>query len=334
MPTHPSLLTPSLGLFVVAVSIFTFAAGLAYRRIWSRSRSDGVTPTGFGVLLAPVMLGAALITNATAPLIISLAIVGLVTAIYWIDDLVHLSARLRILISFLAGIGIALAYLSGVGLGWPALLVASLGAGCLCVVLTNMVNFCDGADLNLASFIVLTSTMILLFSPADRDWVPVSVGALAFILPFGVMNSRPRTIYLGDSGSFAFAGLLTAMAVAFFQNVANLAPEAAIPAALPTLDVAYVFAIRIIEKHDLLTRNYLHLYQRLNRRHKGFGYLLPQFINVALCLATAALLRQAGIGRIISVIIAMVCVTIPFYLCCRRILLAGTPEGPLYETSR
>ncbi|MBX9860472.1 MAG: hypothetical protein K2Y20_12915 [Sphingomonas sp.] len=297
-------------------------------------RRDGVTPTGFGALLAPVMLGAALITYPMTALIMSLAIVSVVTAIYWIDDLVHLSARFRIVISLLAGMGIVFAYLSGIGFSWPALLAASLVAGCLCVALTNMVNFCDGADLNLASFIALTAMMVLLFSPAARDWVPVSVGALAFIVPFGVMNSRPRTIYLGDSGSFAFAGLLTAMAVAFFENVANLAPEAAIPAALPTLDVAYVFAVRIIEKHDLLTRNYLHLYQRLNRRHKGFGYLLPQFVNVALCLAAAALLQMGGIGRIVSVIVAMVVVTVPFYLGCRRIFLAGAPEGPLYETSR
>jgi UDP-N-acetylmuramyl pentapeptide phosphotransferase/UDP-N-acetylglucosamine-1-phosphate transferase len=331
---HASLLTPSLALYAAAVAVLTFAAGAAYRRIWRRVRDDGVTPTGFGAFLAPVMLGAALVSGATAALIVSLAVVTLVTAIYWIDDLIHLSARLRVLISFLAGAGIGLAYLLGQGLSWPLLLVVVLAAGCVCVVLTNMVNFYDGADLNLASFIALTAAMILIFTPAYRDWAPVAVGALAFILPFGVMNSRPRTVYLGDSGSFAFAGLLTAMAVAFFQNIVNIAPEAAIPAALPTLDVAYVFAVRIIEKHDMLTRNYLHLYQRLNRRYQGFGYLLPQFINVGLCLGVAALLEVLGLGRILSVIAAMILITPPYYFLCRRLYLAGPPEGPLYETSR
>lgn len=307
---------------------------MAYQWVWVRLRSDGVTPTGFGLLLSPVMLASALISGASGTLIAALAVVAVVTLIFWIDDLMHVNALLRLLASFLAGMGIGLAYGFDQAWGWPLLIAFLLAAGLVSVVLTNMVNFCDGADLNLASFICLTGAMILLFTPPDRDSVPVAVGALAFALPFAVMNSRPRTLYLGDSGSFAFAGLLTAMAVAFVQNFGNIAPEAAIPAALPALDVAYVFAVRIIEKHDMLTRNYLHLYQRLNRRHAGFGYLLPQFVNLALCLGVAMLLQILGLGRILSVVIAMVVVTLPFYFLCRRIFLAGPAEGPLYETSR
>jgi UDP-N-acetylmuramyl pentapeptide phosphotransferase/UDP-N-acetylglucosamine-1-phosphate transferase len=333
-PLHVSLLTPSLAASAAAVGMLTLAAGLAYRRIWQRVRTDGVTPTGFGVLLAPVMLSAALFSGAPWNLTASLGIVTLATAIYWTDDLVHLSARLRLLVSFLAGAGIGLAYLFDEGLSPLMLVGAMLVAGGICVVLTNMVNFCDGADLNLTSFIVLTAMLILLFTPHDQHWTPVAVGALAFALPFAIMNSRPRTIYLGDAGSFAFAGLLTAMAVAFLQSFGNIAPEAAIPAALPMLDVAYVFAVRVIEKHDLLTRNYLHLYQRLNRRYAGFGYLLPQFVNVGLCLGIAALLEATGLGRIVSVIVAMILVTPPFYFLCRRLFLAGPPEGPLYEKNR
>ncbi len=280
------------------------------------------------------MLAAALISGASGALIAALAVIAVVTLIFWIDDLVHVSALLRLLVSFLAGMGIGWAYGFDQSWGWLALVAFVLAAGLVSVVLTNMVNFCDGADLNLASFIGLTGAMILLFTPPDRDWVSVAVGALAFTLPFAVMNSRPRTLYLGDSGSFAFAGLLTAMAVAFVQNFGNIAPEAAIPAALPTLDVAYVFAVRIIEKHDMLTRNYLHLYQRLNRRHAGFGYLLPQFVNLVLCLGAAVLLQALGMGRNLSVVIAMVVVTLPFYFLCRRIFLVGPAEGPLYETSR
>ena len=329
-----TLLTLALFGYAAAVVVLTIAAGLAYRRVWVRARGDGTTPTGFGALLALVMPGAALVSQASTELIVSLAIIAVVTAIYWLDDLISLSARLRLFISLLAGIGIGAAWLVGDGLS-PLILVAALIlAGIVCVVLTNMVNFCDGADLNLASFIALTAAMILLYTPPTHDWVPVAVATLAFILPFAVINSRPRTLYLGDSGSFAFAGLLTAMAVAFVENVANIAPEAAIPAALPTLDVAYVFAIRLIEKHDLMTRNYLHLYQRLNRRYRGFGYLLPQFVNVALCVGVAAALQVAGLGRILSVVIAMVAVTVPFYWLCRRLFLAGPPEGPLYETTR
>lgn len=334
MLSAPSQLTPLLFAYAGSVAIATLLAGSSYQKTWRRYRKDGATPSGFGAFLAPIMLGAAILAQAPGELIASLAIVLLGTAVYWIDDLVHLSARMRVMLSFLAGAGIGYAYLANQHLGLAVLIGMMMAAGLICVILTNMVNFCDGADLNLASFVALTALAILAFTPPYEPWIAVAIAALAFILPFGMMNSRPRTIYLGDSGSFAFAGLLTAMAMAFVHDFRNIAPEAAIPAALPTLDVAYVFVIRVIEKHDMLTRNYLHLYQRLNRRHAGFGYLFPQFVNALLCLGLAFALQQLGLGRIISVIAAMLLVTPTLYFLCRRIFLAGPPEGPLYETSR
>jgi UDP-N-acetylmuramyl pentapeptide phosphotransferase/UDP-N-acetylglucosamine-1-phosphate transferase len=328
------LLTPKLALYGGIVVLLTFIAGLAYRHIWLGIRSDGVTPTGFGAFLSPVLLGAALISHATTEFLLVLFVIMGVTALFWLDDAIHLSARLRILASFLAGVSIAVIYLFGSDLSLQIFLPSLFAAGLVSVALTNMVNFYDGADLNLATYIALTAAMILIFDANHSDLAPVAIATLCFILPFAVMNSRPRRIYLGDSGSFAFAGLLTVMMVVFFHNGVGLAPEAAIPSALPILDVTYVFMVRIIEKHDMLTRNYLHLYQRLNRRHKGFGYLLPQFINVALSLCTIALLETWGVERIAAVIVAMVAVTLPFYFVCRWLFLAGPPEGPLYETSR
>jgi hypothetical protein len=73
----------------------------------------------------------------------------------------------------------------------------------------------------------------------------------------------------------------------------SIPAEAAIPLALPAFDVFFVLLIRIREKHDLLTRNYLHLYQRLNRRYAGFGYLLPQIMNALLCLFFATAFQAA-----------------------------------------
>ena len=192
----------------------------------------------------------------------------------------------------------------------------------------------DGADLNLGTFIALTAGFILLFGAAHREWGAVALATLAFVAPFAVMNGRPKTIYFGDSGSFAFAGLLTTMAVAFFRDYGSLPPEAAIPAALPAFDVFFVFTIRLRERHDLLTRNYLHLYQRLSRRFDGFGYLVPQVANALLCLGGAMALQWAGLGRILSVILAILLLTVPFYFACRILLLGGPPEGPLHEAER
>jgi UDP-N-acetylmuramyl pentapeptide phosphotransferase/UDP-N-acetylglucosamine-1-phosphate transferase len=319
--------TSASTILVVCTAAFTLICGLAYRRVWARLRGPDITPTGFGALLAPILLGAAIATGASLPIQAALGIVAAATAAYWIDDALGLSARLRMLISFAAGVAIGMAYFADHG-GFSLLAVGliCLAGGLTCVVMTNVVNFYDGADLNLATFVALTAGLILLCGPAPREWATVAAAALAFTVPFAAMNSRPQTIYLGDSGSFAFAGLLTIMATAFVRNIESLPPEAAIPAALPTLDVVFVFFVRIAEKHDLLTRNYLHLYQRLKTRYGGFGYLLPQAANTALCLLAAMALQSAGLGRILSVIVAMLAVTIPCYFICRRFFLEGKAE--------
>lgn len=326
--------TASLG-YAVAIIFLTFVLGIVYRFVWLRKTRLVPVPTGFGALLAIVMLGGAFVAAASAETLSSLSVIAAATAIYWLDDAIELSARLRLALAFLTGAAIAAFWFAGdPDVSTPALIALCALAGIICVVLTQIANFQDGADLNLASFIGLTSGFIVAFTVPQHGWAAIALAALAFILPFGALNSRPQTLYLGDSGSFAFAGLLTVMLVAFVEDFRNMPPEAAIPAALPALDVFYVFIVRLREKHDLLTRNYLHLYQRLNRRYRSFFYLAPQFLNAALCLAAAAILERAGLGHILSVVLAMLLVTPTFYFACRRIFLAGPPEGPLYETSR
>lgn len=321
--------------FAALVLVLAFAGGHFYRRLWLMRGSLPRVPTGFGAFLAPVMLGGALVVRASGPTLLSLVIVTVATAVYWLDDAILLSARLRLAVAFTAGTGIAACwFLPDHGLLPLVIAALCVAAGIACVGLTQITNFQDGADLNLATFIVLTTGAILLFTATTRAWSAIALVALAFTMAFGVINAKPRMLYLGDSGSFAFAGLLTILAAAFIEGFGNMPPEAAIPAALPALDVAYVFAVRLYEKHDLLTRNYLHLYQRLNRRHAGFAYLLPQFANAGLCLLAAWALQAAGLGRVLSVVIAMAGVTASTYFGCRLLFLAGPAEGALHETVR
>lgn len=305
--------------FSLCVFALTFVAGAIYCRIWRRLRGLEVTPSGFGVLLSIVVLSAGIVADIPDKLLAAFVVVLLTSFVYWFDDLVELSAWLRILISFAAG-----TWMSGILMIWKdsipltLMLESCLVFGFINVVLTNIVNFYDGADLNLATFIILTEVLILFFSPMDSEWVPIAIACLAFIVPFAVMNSRPKTIYLGDSGSFVFASILSLMAVCFFTEVKPIPPETVMPVALPTFDVFFVLLIRIKEKHNLLTRNYLHLYQRLNAGYQGFGYLLPQFINVILCLAFSATLQAIGVERLLSVVLSMILVTIPFYFYCKK----------------
>lgn len=321
-------MTYSSVIYALCVAGLTFVAILIYRRAWRKLRGLEVTPTGFGVLLSFVLLGGAIVASVSLELMASLMVVALAAVAYWFDDIIELSARLRILISFAAGMVIASAFVACSGAYTLLSMVGiSLAAGFINVVLTNIVNFYDGADLNLAMFIVLTACLVLVFSSVYSEWVPIAVACLAFMIPFSVINSWPKTIYLGDSGSFVFACVLTTMVGSFLKDMQSIPAEIAIPTALPAFDVFFVLLIRIREKHNLLTRNYLHLYQRLNRRYAGFGYLLPQIGNTLFCLAFATTLQAVGFGRGLSVFLAMALVTFLFYFACRWLFLTEKIEG-------
>ena len=313
-------------LFFCTIAL-SFVAVFGYRLLWIRIFNLDSIPSGFGVLLSFIMLATAVAANISLELKISLMLIVPAAIAYWLDDVITLSALIRILISFLTGAAIAIVNLNGSGTySLLSLLWISSLVGLINVALTNIVNFYDGADLNLATFIALTSTLILIFAHTDSEWITISVAIIAFIIPFAFMNRLPKTIYLGDSGSFVFASTLTLMSVSFYKDWGIVPVEAAIPVALVSFDVFFVLLIRITERHDLLTRHFLHLYQRLNRRYQGFGYLAPQIINVLLCLATAKAFQFAGFGDVLSVIIAMITVTIPFYFSCRWLFL---PRGDM-----
>ena len=321
-------MTPSILIFAACVAIVTLTAALVYGRLWIHLRGTTVTPTGFGAFLALALLAGSVVLRLPGNVVIAFSVIVAATAVYWLDDLRELSARLRMAVSFATGAAVCgLLLPCDVDLPLWVILGACLAAGGLNVVLTNIVNFYDGADLNLATFIALTAGGILLLSDGSPAMTVSAVACLAFITPFAVLNSRPRSIYLGDAGSFAFASLVTMMTIIYLRGGEELPPTVAVPLALPAFDTFYVFCVRMIEKHDLLTRNYLHLYQKLNQHRPRFCYLAPQFINAVLVLAAASGLQAVGVTPFFAVLIAAVGVTIPFYFGCRKFLLPRIDEA-------
>lgn len=308
--------------------IATFAMAQLYRMVWRRFRGVERTPSGFGALLAPVMLIAATIAGVTRPLEWSLIATAAGTLVYWFDDAIEISARLRVGIAIATGCVIGLAYMIPAGFSLPALIVFAAAAGFVHMALVNVVNFQDGADLNLATFIILTGVLMLAYAPEPAEWVPLAIGCLVFVLPFAVINSRPRSLYFGDSGSFAFAAVFTIMGVAFLFGQYTPPPEAAIPAALPVVDTAFVTAHRVRIRQRFTTRHYFHLYQRLQTCRPGFTYLMPQLVCAALCLAAATGLQATGLGRILSVTLSIAVISPAFFLAARRWWVEGEPGPP------
>jgi UDP-N-acetylmuramyl pentapeptide phosphotransferase/UDP-N-acetylglucosamine-1-phosphate transferase len=307
--------------FIAILAALSLFGGLIYRHLWIRFKGIEQTPTGYGGLLAIFLLCGAIYLRVPVDLVRCYAFVALAAVIYWCDDVLGLSRRHRVVIQFGSGFAVCWLVLAGSRLGVPALIGCGLAAGLLNVLLTNAVNFSDGADLNVAALIVLTVATILLIGPDAAFMRPSAIIILAFVLPFALLNCRPRTIYFGDAGCFVFASFLTIMTVCYFRNGGDTAAFAAIPLALPVYDACYVVVWRVRNKEDILSRNYLHLYQKLQIKYRNFGYLLPQPLNILLVAAVALMLQSLGLQALFAVTLAMLLATPVFHTLYRRLVL-------------
>lgn len=319
-------MTPALLGISALSATAALLGGLAYRRTWRRIKGEAFTPTGYGAFLALFLAIGAAVAGLSANLLIAHGVIVVATAAYWIDDARGLGVGLRLAIQFGVGAVVAGLVLQPTFGADPIQLAAfCLAGGALNVILTNVVNFYDGADLNLGLFIALTAISILVFGRDGGPLAVVAVFLLAFVLPFGLLNRKPRSIYLGDSGSFAFACFLTMVAAGFLRADGGFDGLVLAPLALPLLDVAVVLTLRVAKKEDLLSRNYYHLYQRIHLTRQGFSYLIPQIVNVILIAICTFSLRGMGVDLFYSAVTATIFVTTTFYAVCFRVFL-GRPN--------
>lgn len=323
----PGDLTMDILLMVFLGAAVALAAAVGYRLVWLRLDGRRRTPTGFGALLAPAMLVATCAARGTPEVVMALSAATVGSLIYWIDDAREMSARARVAIAAATGLAIGAVYFLPAGMPLIALLPLLGLAAFIHLALVNTYNMQDGADLNLATFILMTGVFLLIYGGGSRDWVSLGAACLIFTAPFAVLNSRPRTIYFGDSGSFAFAALFTIMGAAFLTGGAP-PPEAAIPAGLPLVDMAFVTAHRIRIRQKFTVRHYFHLYQRLQSCQPGFAYLVPQVVSVVLALAMATGLQAIGFERFTSVAISIATVSLLVFWASHRFFVSAEPGPP------
>lgn len=297
-----------------------------YIKLWRRRSST--TPTGFGVFLGPALLLGTVTDGGPAQLLQGLAIVAVAGAVYWLDDARGLGAHIRVILSAAVGAAIAAAYLPIDEFGWWGMVFLFVGSF-INVAMVNTINFQDGADLNLATFINLTGLLLFCYAPDGSEWLSPAVVCIAFTLAFMTYNVRPRTLYFGDSGSFIFACLFTIMGSAYLlRNESPPPPEAAIPAALPIIDMAFVTLLRIRIRQRFTVRHYFHLYQRLQKDRRGFFYLLPQVVSVGLSLALAWILEAAGLDRTSAVVLGTSAMALLTFLAFRYRCVTGEAGPP------
>lgn len=317
----------SLVVLTTLVALVTIIFALAYQWVWRRRDRRGRTPTGFGALLAPIMLAAAYAGGGSQELLIALGAASIGSMIYWIDDARELDAWIRVVLASVAGLIMGAIYFLSVPFS-PIVLIALLAlAAFVHLCLTMTINMQDGADLNIALFMIMTGALLLIFSDGSTDWGIIATTIIAFSASFALFNRRPNSVYSGDSGCFAFASIFTILGAAFLVGQAP-PPEAAIPAALPVIDMTVITLYRIRIRHKFTTRHYFHLYQRLQACRPGFSYLVPQVASVALALALSAALQAAGVERLAAVVVGATVAGLLVFLGGHRFFVSGEPGPP------
>jgi UDP-N-acetylmuramyl pentapeptide phosphotransferase/UDP-N-acetylglucosamine-1-phosphate transferase len=306
--------------FAPGFCLLLVLAGFAYRRLWLRRPGATTTPKGFGALLPFFLLATGWLFDDPAALMGVYAVTCIGTAIYWWDDIFgDLSRRIRLGLQFFGGCAVG-ALMLHVPLGWSASLIAAcIGAGVVNVILVNAINFFDGADLNSSTMTLLVAVLLIAFS--FTPFVTAALMIAAFILAFMAWNHVPNRLWFGDSGCYAVACLSTAIFVYMLAQGENANLLPLVPVAWAVFDAFVVFIIRVSAREDLLSRNFHHLYQKMQQRFGGWYYLLPQFANVAAVWGTALVLARLGLPAPWPTTAAAIVATPLLYLGCRRLFV-------------
>lgn len=310
-------------LLIIFTAAATYIVAKLYIFLWNEVRPLSSTPSGFGVLLPPFILLSMLVgSQASSDSFVSILVIFVSGLIYWVDDLMHLPPWIRISIAFLSGAilfqwGCPEAAFTPIGS-----LVLTIACGIFSAGLTNVTNFYDGKDLNLATMVFTTGIILKFFSDTSSS-IFESIGEVlvGFSLGFGWVNRIPFALYLGDSGALVLALLFTLFLINYGLDLSYIPAELMLVLALPIFDVFYVLMIRLHLRHDLLSRNHLHLYQRIAIRFGGFVHLIPQFINVGALLLLANWIESSSISRFWALFLSSLAFTPVFYLICRALMV-------------
>ena len=152
----------------------------------------------------------ALIPEGRATFLDGILIIFIAGIIYWLDDLVELLRFTRIVIAFCCGVALVLVVTPEQLLTPLELMTLSITCGIFSLGITQIINFSDGADLNLAAMFFLSGIILIFFSDtSDADLQNVGSIIVGFSLGFGWINRVPFSLYLGDAGAFVLALLFT-----------------------------------------------------------------------------------------------------------------------------
>ena len=199
-----------------------------------------------------------------------------VTAMGLIDDIMHLSARRRLVILFILALIVLVGCLQfyfpaslmqgGIGI---VLLVSAIVVVWI-VGVTNAINFADGLD-GLASVLSLISAtgFAVMFYLQGRTQLALPTalalcGAIAGFLPYNLNRAK---VFMGDAGSM-FIGFMLGIFTIMSMSQESVG-DFIVPVYLmlvPIADMAMAVLRRLIMKKPVMQPDNMHFHHMLNRR--------------------------------------------------------------------
>ena len=282
---------------------------------------------GVGIFIATILC-VILFTEFSSTLLLIILVVGSlgIAIMGLIDDILSLSAKIRLLILFVVAIIIYIAcfqfYLDTQSLLARRLfpiLAFSFFIIFWIVGVTNAINFSDGLD-GLASYISLISVMsfAIIFAYQDRATLALPfaltlAGAIAGFIPY---NRNPAQIFMGDTGSMFIGFMLSLLSIACIR-LENTLYAIIVPVYLifiPIIDMVMSILRRIITRKPIMMPDKMHFHHQLNKRFSNHTVVVIILALAQVIFSTAGIIifinKQYILG---SVIIGFIILILAIY---------------------
>jgi UDP-GlcNAc:undecaprenyl-phosphate/decaprenyl-phosphate GlcNAc-1-phosphate transferase len=242
-----------------------------------------------------------------------LAGVGLLFVAGIRDDLIPISARVKLMVQILAALIVVFTGTiinSGFGLfGFEELnftLRAFLTVGFI-IFFTNSFNLIDGLDGLAGSVALIISSFFSIWFFLNESFylAIISASTAGAIVGFLYFNWRPAKIFMGDTGALSLGFLFSVLAILFLnqdysltlENYKYSAPISTMVAILivPLFDTARIIVVRLVKKKspfDPDNNHTHHILMRLGLSHAQVALMLGSFNIIAILIVT--LLRKQG----------------------------------------
>jgi UDP-N-acetylmuramyl pentapeptide phosphotransferase/UDP-N-acetylglucosamine-1-phosphate transferase len=235
-----------------------------YIKIWNKFIHK--VPTGIGILLT---IPCFFYFDQNLDYIISILVISF-TFIYFLDDLVEINFLWRIILQISASLIIYFHFITETNLIF--ILINTL----IFLMLVNTLNFQDGEDLNISILLIIIFSNFY-FNTNNKFTQNTSELILLFLISFSFFNFKKKFLYFGDSSCYFISIIIFLFVYSELKNEILIKSLISI-VIFPIIDVIYVVIYRIFKKENLLSRNYLHLYQIIAKKTNSKLYILPNIL--------------------------------------------------------